>query len=267
MYIFARPSNSALNSRADLTDTFLSITNVSIQFANQNTLLSSATQEQLFMINTKNHGSFSWEEWSGLGLNNSAFTGTVGAAQYGGTGSVLCLEFGTDIQLDGDEAPGLSGQYQIQVQASFANKNKSGAWDNIPMTFYLIFISEGTFTITGTGSAQHQLGVLSKMDILDAQKMKGINYRDIERVNGGDFLGSLSNFANKVHDFLKSSKIISTVSSAFPHPLAQLGSNVARNLGYGEDEGGVAIGGVAVGGCGGGKRMTKQQIRRTLMDR
>src|SRR5207249_8275498 len=106
-------------------------------------------------------------------------------------------------------------------------------------------------------AAQHQLGILSKMDILDAQKMIGVNYREIQRTNGGDFLGSLSNFASKVHDFLKDNKVISSISGAFPHPLAQLTSNVARNFGYGredmEDEGGYGVGGIAIGGCNGGK--------------
>lgn len=267
MYIFARPSNTVLQARADITDTFLVINNVSIQFANQSTLLSSATQAQLYMLNCKNHTEQSWQEFSGLPVQNSAFLGTTGTAPFGTTGGPLCLEFGTDIQLDGDEAPGLSGQYQIQVQVGLSNMNSGGQWDALDMTLYLVFINEGSLTITGTGSAQHQLGVLSKMDILEAQKRPGVNYRTLQEVNGGDFLDSLGNFASRVNDFFKNSKLISTVSSLFPHPAAQIGSQVAKNLGYGyEDdmEGGCMSGGIAIQG---GKRMTKSQLKRNLLDR
>jgi hypothetical protein len=256
IYIFARPTNAVLQSRCDLTDCYLVLNNVSVQWANQNTLLSSASQVQLYDINVKNHSSQSWSSWSGLGLNNSAFPPSVNADMYGGVGSILCLEMGTDIQLDGDEAPGLSGQYQLQVQAYMQNLNSSGAWDNIPMTLYIITISEGTFTIPGIGSAQHQDAPLSKGDILDSQSQPGVNYRKVQSLNGGDFLSSLRDFGNTINDFLKRTKIISTVSGLIPHPIAQGISSAARNLGYGDDEGGVAI--------QGGRRMTKAELQSRL---
>lgn len=262
VYIFARPSNASLQSDCTLTDTYLVINNISIQFANQSTLMSSATQQQLYMINVKNHSEQSWQEWSGQLVQNDAFLGTTGALSYGPTGGPLCLEFGTDIQLSPDEAPGLSGQYMFQVTVGLSNMNALLEWDDVPMTLYCVFVCEGTMTITAQGAAQHQLSVLSKMDILDAQKQQGINYRKIQEVNGGDFLDSLGNFASRVNDFLKQSKIISTVGSLLPHPGAQLGSKIAENLGYGYEGG--CEGGIAIQG---GKRMTKAQLKRNLLDR
>ena len=268
IYFYARPSNNALQTRCDLTDCYLALSNVSVQWANQNTLLSSATQYQLYQINVKNHSSQDWMSWSGQGLNNGAFPPNVLASQYGGVGSVMCLEFSTDLQVDGDEAPGLSGQYQLQISANFQNMNSSGLWNNVPFTMYIVVVSEGTFTITGVGSAQHQEAVLSKMDILEATKMPGINYRSVERVNGGDFLSSLRDFGNKVNNFLKESKILSTIGSVLPIPGASIAANVARNLGYGgnddadgDDDGAGCDGGVAVTG---GRRLTKNQLRRLL---
>lgn len=256
MYIFARPANSVLQSRCDITDTFLAISNVSIQFANQNTVLSTATQAQLYDINTKNHSEQSWNEWSGQLVYNSAFTGTAGTDRFCGGAGPLCLEFGTDIQLESNEAPGLAGQYQIQVQAQLANMNAGGQWDALAMTLYLVFVNEGVFTITGTASAQHQLGVLSKMDILDAQSQPGLNYRTIQSYNGGDFWNTLANFGSKVNDFLKETKLISKVGSLIPHPVAQGISKGAEAFGYGH--GGVAIGGVAIGGRRSGKKSPRR---------
>lgn len=260
MYIYGRPANSVLTSRCDITDTYLAISNVSVQFANQSTLLSSATKEQLFQINCKNHCEMSWNEWSGDAVNNTAFKPASNASPYGTTGGPLCLEFGSDIQIDQDQAPGLAGQFQIQVQVTLTNKNITGAWDAIPFTLYLVFVNEGTFTITSTGSAQHQLGVLSTMDVLNSQDQPGMNYRKIQGINGGgDFWGSLSNFGSKINDFLKQSKIISSVASLIPHPIAQVGSQIAKNVGYGE--GGCDMGGVAVGG----RFVSKKQMQKALM--
>jgi len=261
MYLVARPSNSVLQSAAgsQYTDTYLAIQNVSIQWANNNTVMSTANQYQLFQMNTKNHSEQSWEEWSGLGVYNSAFPGTSGSAKYCGGCGPLCIEFGTDIELNPDEAPGLSGQYQLLVNATIANKVVDGSWDNLDMTFWIIVVNEGTFTITSSASAQHQLAPLSKMDILDARQQVGLNYRAVQSYNGGDFLSALGNFASKVHDFLKDNKIISTVASAIPHPIAQAVATGARSFGYGYDGG--CDGGIALGG---GRRMTKAQMRAAL---
>jgi len=252
MYIFARPNNQSLQSRCDLTDTFLTISNIAIQYANQNTLLSSATQVQLFDMNTKNGGSQNWLEWSGLGLNNSLFPPTAGNAKIGGTGSVLCLRFGDQIQLEDGEAAGMGGSnYQLQVQVTLKNSNLSGEWDNVPMALYIVVVSEGTFTVTQLGSCQHQEGVLSRHDVLDAQTQPGINMRSLDRVAGGDFLSTIGNFASKVNDFLKEYKVISTLAPNFG-PIGNVIGTVARQVGYGE-QGGQAI--------QGGAKISKKDLR------
>ena len=178
----------------------------------------------------------------------------MNADQYGGVGSILALEFGTDIQLDSDTAPGVPGNNQLQVQVNLANMNTSGAWDNIPMALYLIVVTEGTFTISSVGSAQHQDNPLTTIDVLEAQKQPGINYRRVERLNGGDFLSSLRDFGSRVNDFLKQHKIISTITGLIPHPISQGISAAAKALGYGE--GGVAL--------QGGKALSKSEIQSRL---
>lgn len=257
MYILARPSNSALYSSANLTDNFLAISNVSIQWANQNTILSTATQQQLYLLNTKNHSDMTWGQFSGLPVYNTIYPPNAASVPYGTTGSPLCLEFATDIQLEPNECPGKQGQYMIQVQATFQNMNVSGAWDAVPMTFYLIMIMEGTFTITGLGSAVHQLGVISEKDIIDSQSKPAIRYRDVEDYNGGDFLSGLKEFGSKINELLKGSKLISNLAQLVPVVGPAL-SKSAQNLGYGCEEGGVAVG---------GKRMSKAQLKKSLMSR
>lgn len=235
VYIYARPSNSVLYSRSDLTDTYLSISNVQIQWANNNTLLTSADQRQLYLTAVKNHCDLSWEQWSGFPVNNPSFNPSTASVPYSTVGSIVCLEFGTDIQLNSDECPGLRDtQYMFQVNVTLQNLNQSGAWDNIPMTLYVVPVLEGAFVIPQVGRAIAQLGVISKSDVINARQAPLVDYNTIQDINGGNFLSGLKEFGTKLNNFLKDSKIISTVGSLIPHPGVQAVSTIARNLGYGE---------------------------------
>lgn len=168
----------------------------------------------------------------------------------------------------------LQGQFMLQVQAQFRNTS------NGPITpqLFIIIVSEGSFTIPGLNSATKQLGVISKADVLDAQSRPdlSVDYEDIrESQYGGEgnFLSNLKKFGSKVNDFLKNTKLISTVLGEIPHPSAQKFLPIARKLGYGE-EGGVVIdhsqycdnhGGVGVGGVPvGGIRLGRSDLRKRL---
>ncbi len=256
IYAFARPSNSVMQSRCDLTDTYLAISGANIQWANQPSLLSSASQVQLYEMNQRNGGTQSWTEWSGMGVNNSLFPPTTGNAKYGGTGSILCLEMGRDIQLMDSEAPGLSGSYQLQLTLTLENMNKTGEWDALAMTLYIIVISAGVFTITSLGGANQQEGIITKNDVLAAQQRPGLNFQSVGagKRKGGNFFDSLSNFGSKVNDFLTNSKFISRAADAIaknvPHPLvssiAGTVGNVARDMGYGAIRNSGVVGGRAI---------------------
>lgn len=253
IFIYIRPNNATLQSRCDITDCYMSISNITIQWANQNTVLSTATQDQLYNICIKNGTSQDWTSFTGEGVYNGAFPPNTLSAKYGGVGSVICLSSAEQIQLDGDQAPGLNGQFQLQVTAYAQNKNSSGLWDNLPLTMYIVCVSMGTFTVTNLGSAQQQEGVLSATDIIDATEMPSIAFDRGERFGGGDFLSSLGSFASKVNDFLKESKLISTVAGIVPHPISTIAGTVAKNLGYAEES-----------VMNGGARMTKSMLRTRL---
>jgi hypothetical protein len=256
LLIWARINNQTLYNRADLTDTYYVIQQVQIQFANMATLLSSASQQQLFLTNVKNGSDQEWISWSGLPVNNPTFPPNAASAPYGGQGSVLALRFGEDIQIDQDETPSLNGNYQLLVTVTLTNMNSSGAWDALPVTLYLCPIYEGVFTIEKQGNASHQLSVLTRNDVLDAKPVAGINYDSLEVVGGGDFLSTLKSIGESVNNFLKGSKLISTIAPHLPIPGAATIGRIAQSIGYGEGE-----------GCYGGKRMTKAQMKRSLMHR
>lgn len=240
LFISAGPSQAALLSSCSLTRTNLVISGITIQWTNEPSLLSTATQQQLFLINAKNGGSQDYASWIGMSQAN-----TVNCKNTG-IGSILCLEFGTDIQLnDPTMAPGVKGNFQIQITLQLENKNSSLSWDNVPISLYLVTLSEGTFTVPSLGAANVQVGVLSGQDVLDAQSKPSVSYHSVAKAYGGaNFFDSLGNFASKINNFLKESKIISTVAKAVPEgipyasQIAKAVHGIAEPLGYGEPAGG-----------------------------
>ena len=85
------------------TDTFAQINTVSITWDNRNGLLASALSTDLYTMSVKNGLQDSFPAW----------------AQY--SGSVLCVEMGSDIGLLDGQAPGMAGQFQLNVQCNYTN--------------------------------------------------------------------------------------------------------------------------------------------------
>lgn len=278
MYIYIRERNQDLYSTPNNPDTYFSIENISIQFQNKNGLLASASKQQLYEMSVKNHCNMSWTQWSGGPVVNSALPfGTVGN-HYGTIGSILCIEFASDIGLDSIEAPGKLGQYMLQVQIPAATNISNRT---ITPTLYIVVVSEGSFTIEGLGKASTNIGVISSKDILDAKQSPFVNYRDVQEVNGGNFLSGLKDFGRKLlpilkkgNEFLRDTRAISKGLSTIPHPYAQIGSQAARAIGYGEGvyagccmcgtgkcvcnpQGGVVIG---------GRSLSRSQLKNRLMN-
>lgn len=195
LYIYARMRNQDLFSSPENTDTFLSIENISIQFQNKNGLLASASKQQLYEMSVQNHCNLSWTEWSGGPSYPSS--GNF-AGPFGTVGSVLCLEFATQIGLDSLDAPGKLAQSMLQVTALC--KNTSAV--TINPTLYIVTVLEGTFTIEGLGRSSTNIGVISSQDVLNCapEDRMHINYNAVQKVNGGNFLSGLQNFGKWLTD-------------------------------------------------------------------
>jgi len=206
VFIFARPSNNTLYSPdgASLPDCYFSLETVNISFNNQNNILSGVTKQQLYNLSIKNGCDMSWTEWSGGPTQNSANFGVLAQGSHPGNvftmGSVLCLEFGSDIPLSSvTDAPGKVGNYNFQVQATFKNLFKNtnfavpGASRVTVPTLHIVVVSEGTFTIDKLGVASVHVGDITTTDILEARPFNedAYDYYDMQDPNGGNFLDGL----------------------------------------------------------------------------
>ena len=210
IYVYAKADDSVETSFS--SDVYLSLVDnvnpISLTW-NNNQFLSQASTQDLYNISVKN----------GCNMNYSQYTNH--------TGSVLALDFGTDIGLMSNQAPGCIGNYQLSLNAQF--KNTSSA--SITPTLYVVVVYEGVFNVND-GACSHMIGVLSPSDILNAEFAPMGSYRESQDVYGGKF-EMLKKALKGAHDYVKKNKLISKGLSQIKHPYAQAGAKIAQTLGYG----------------------------------
>ena len=194
------------------TDSFLAIQGISINFNNSSGLGSSFTQQDLFKITAKNGVNQSWQEFSGKA--NGAMSGG-NLTQIPTTGSVLCLAFGTDIQLNEDYlAQGSLGSYQLSIKVDIQNQNVDAGTGNVNnyIPELMIITQTSGVMVLEKGTCSTFLGLLTKGDVLDASTQAPSSISGVKRLVGGGFFDNLKSVAGKV----------------IQHPLAQTASHLAK---------------------------------------
>ena len=218
IYVFAKMDDSA--ESAFTSDSYLSLVdnvNPLTLTWNNNQFLSQASTQNLYNMSVKN----------GCEMSYSQFTKH--------TGSVLALDFGTDIGLMSNQAPGCIGNYQLSLTCNFKNTSKSA----ITPTLYVVVVYEGVFNIND-GACSHMLGVLSPNDVLNAGVMPVGSYRESQDVYGGSFWSSLKGLFSKGNQYARKHKTISKALGQIQNPYAQAGAEIANLFGYGTSGGSLA---------------------------
>jgi len=235
LYLFVRNQRSSSNQNT--SDSFLKIKGLSILWNNQSGLFSSASEQDLFNISKRNGLNLTWNQW----------------AKY--RGGVMCIEFGKDIGLLDNEAPGCQGQYTIQIQMDV--ENDTGA--TFQGEFFQVFMMEGTFSIS-ENFARASLGNLTN-DVVLRTKAEGeeLDYHHYNRIHGGSFWTGLKSFVNKVARGVQSvlpiaSKVVGAVAPEF----APIVSGVGQVAGLARS----ATGGRLAGGRLAGGRVSRRSMKR-----
>jgi hypothetical protein len=212
MYLFARRANAdrtAFTSDAHfalpIEGNPLTVTWNNHQFCSQ------MTTPDLYNMSAKN----------GINVSYNQFVDSLG--------SIVCLDFATDIGLGADEAPGILGNYQLGLSCQFKNTNTV---DTITPTLFVVCVYEGVFTIQDGNSSQ-QLGVLSRQDVLNSRIVRKIDYQGAQDVFGGNFWDTLKSAVGSVGRYAKKHKLLSKGLALVPDQRAQMASRVAQRLGYG----------------------------------
>jgi hypothetical protein len=124
-------------------------------------------------------------------------------------GSVLCLEMGKDIGLEPNQAIGLKGSFNLQVDITFNNESTT----IFKGEFMMVVVNTGIFQI-GQNSASVSIGNLDESTIVQARmNAPEIHHSNVEDLEGGGFWSGLKNIVNKVAHF--AAPIVSAVAPEF----------------------------------------------------
>jgi len=244
LYLYVRHSRAS--SKFTTSDSFLSIEGLKILWNNDSGLFSSATKQDLYEISRRNGLNLSYSSW----------------AQY--RGGVMCIEFGKDIGLLDDEAPGVQGQYTIQIEMDVKNQSSS----NFDGEFFQNFLMEGSFSIA-ENVAIDTIGNLTKDVVINSGVSAELPYDQYEGLQGAGFFSSLKNIINKIARGVQTvagigSKVAGVLDPELRPIIDAVGTvagGVRRATGGGVVGGGVSGGGISGGGMS-GRRLVGSGVRR-----
>ncbi len=126
MYIFAKPRQ---DNTVTTPDFFASIKRITINFDNQDGRLSTLDSYDLWKVSAKNGLKRSYLAWSKV------------------YGSVLCLEFGTDLNLNPLLCSSVRGNFQYSAEVTFQDVRDPGPLPAINYRCQTVMIPEGILTV------------------------------------------------------------------------------------------------------------------------
>jgi hypothetical protein len=183
-----------------------------IQVTFQNAvILTGATRQDLYNMAQKNGCNLSYREF------------------FYDCGSVVCLDFGSDVPLRSGQSPGMAGQYEFTLQYTCTNNTNR----TITPVLNALFMLEGIMTKQGS-IFNTQVGIISERDVLEAYSMPTQNvYKRSNNIYGSGFWDSFKSFAKKLVRPLISAA--APFAAANPLASAALGvaDQVAKSYGMG----------------------------------
>jgi hypothetical protein len=157
-------TGGALTWDSTIGDFTLPIEAISINFDNFSGLLANHTQQQLYKMSVNNGVDMDYAAWRGITKTyGTSATGTTYTSSVGGP---LVLRPGRDFALQAGQAPGLVGNFTLQVNLTVGNQFASSIASG-GVNLYIVPVSSGFFE-TIKGSSRIIKGVLSEQDILSA---------------------------------------------------------------------------------------------------
>lgn len=202
---------------------------LTVNFNNQPGILSGATRQDLYNIFLKHGGNMSWREWTQ------------------DAGSILPLAFGDDISLRETLAPGVSGNFNLQIKLTVQNASSAPV---VPQ-FNVLIVDEGTFTIIN-GQVLANTNVLTQNDVFYAKDKAPVPFKPARNFygagSGSGFFDDLGNFFKKIfRPGLDAAKLVSTAVAPQFLPALDVAGRVGTAVGLGpqgfQRRGGALIGG------------------------
>jgi hypothetical protein len=184
LIIYMKPTTYLAND----ADYYYPITNANIQFDNVAGILSSFGEDQLYDISTQNGLQMSYNQWKGSGKNANGVNVPL-------TGGPLVLKMGKDIPLATGLAPGINGNFTLQVNLTLQNNTANTITD---VNVWFITLNSGFFQ-SMKGESRVIKSVITEQDVLDAPLANFVSRSEMVRAVGGfSFRNFLSNAVSKI---------------------------------------------------------------------
>jgi hypothetical protein len=251
IYLYIKPSKGGFAGQAcqGITDTFLRIKNINVQFQNSANLLSSYTEYDLFRMSVKNGLKMTWHEW------------------HNSVGSVVIIDVASDLGLNSDEAPGEGKYNQLKINGTYScsTLSYSGQTTAVKYDVMTVVVTAGEALITPNSvsfrvSGSDSTTILALTTANDTKIDGGSLHRRLggSHARGGNLFSNAGKFLHKGLHFLHKHKDHIAHGLEFAHKgLASLG------LGGGLEEqhgGSVAGGSVVAGNLSRGKLRSNKRL-------
>ena len=244
-YVYVKASYNAitnnLSSTVSTPDFYMPIFSADITLDTRTSLMTKATQQDLYEISLANGYQGSYVDF--IGQANGVST----------AGSILCVSPIHDFGLTPDMLIGEQCKNNIQFNLTIGNTSQYSG----QVSMYIVAVYDGLLTVN------HGLGnpAITLYHSPESLKLSDKSWHELnmDSLYGGESIfRRLWNGIKRGHQMLKDKKIISKSLSVNPSPWAQVGSQVADFLGYGDggEEGNSGEGGILVGG----KRMSRSDM-------
>ena len=190
---FVKSTTTATSSGGDqrcvAANYTLPIQGISVNFDNFAGLLSSHTQEQLYKMSVANGIEMDYPTFCGFtetGLyqgGGAVSAGTSNASVWvPSVGPILLLKPGRDIPLQAGQAPGLVGNFSLQMSLRIYN-NSLISYSANELQIYVVTINSGFFE-TIKGSSRLIKGLLTEQDIISAPEADAMTSGQVSRLVG-----------------------------------------------------------------------------------
>ena len=252
IFVFARRGPNSLTMEQG--NTFLGIQSLSVQMNNRSGLLADATPQQLWDLSRTNGLEQEYEEWVMRKFGNTVLSG-----------GIICLDPAKDLSLDVDQTNGSSGSVEISITAQVQNND---VVDYANVELVIVGLYEGVLNLLDGTKFTYEQGVISKADVLSAQKLPTVFESQLSGLHGGN----RRHIGRKIREGLKKAghwlqdggakKIMDGVKTAAQ--IAQQAEQVAGMMGMGITGAGKAKAkrgrGATGGGLTGGKSLSRNQL-------
>jgi hypothetical protein len=202
-----------------LSDTFLPINSVNINFGNQVGIQSNSSQANLYLQSVLNGCNMNWNEWYGKTNGNLVVVSGL-STTIPTVGGIIAFEFGRDIPLQGLDCPSMSGSWNFSVTITCGNY--TGA-DTANYEICLLTVTNGILTCEYPSTSYLTLGIVSPQQVLEAEPSH-MSYDDVQRMYGGSAGSNIRRF------FQRFGPIMADVGKAIGRVVAPRLTSVLENV-------------------------------------